>query len=119
MFILYGPHEDLLFSLGNGDLSICKQSRKNESSCQQNTFDYQEKKNVLIGREGEHNPFTVKRLQVWLLTQTDEQAKQTNKKLKQRKENQRKVLLDKESEYHNEINLLNKEHFLKNYIFLY
>ena len=42
-----------LLAIGNGDIIVKKKELKNNCSCKQVSFDYQGKKNVLIGRTGE------------------------------------------------------------------
>ena len=95
MFILYGPQEELLFSLGNGDLSICKQSRKNECFCQQNTYDYQEGKHPLFGNT--KTEFEVKRIQVFQMYETDELRKE-KEEVKKLSEKEKQLQFTQETE---------------------
>ena len=62
----YEEKESVLFSVGKGhDIHIMKKNQKNKCYCKQESFDYGELTNVLVGKEGKENPFTMKRIQVW------------------------------------------------------
>ena len=65
-FILFKEDSSKLFAFGKGnDILIMKSGGKSNCTCKQQSFDYQGNMNVLIGKEGNENPFTVKSLQVW------------------------------------------------------
>ena len=65
-FTLYNDTCDELFTVGDGyDICIMKDHCKETSYCHQISFYYGEKQNILVGKEGEDNSFTVQRIQVW------------------------------------------------------
>ena len=65
-FVLFKQNESTLFTLGSGnDICIMKENYKNQCYCFQESFDYQGKEKVLVGKDGMYNQFEVKRIQVW------------------------------------------------------
>ena len=80
-FILENQNAKTLFRFGLNDIKIYKKHYHNKSYCEQTSFNYDDDKNVLTGKEGKDEPFGVKHIQVWQMTETDKQ-----KKTKERKE---------------------------------
>ena len=62
---IYPKESKFLFTIGNNDVCIMKQEYSQRCYCVQSSFDYEGNKHVLVGKENEENPFTVKRIQVW------------------------------------------------------
>ena len=72
-FQLQKSTDDELFAFGGGnDIRIMKRNMKTQCYCSQSSFDYQGKVNILVGKEGKTNPFTVKRIQVFQMEETKE-----------------------------------------------
>ena len=74
-FFLYPKQNEILFRVGNTDIVIYKQFKSSHCSCDQYAFNYEEKENVFIGEE---TLFTVKRIQVYQMYQTEIQLKRMN-----------------------------------------
>ena len=51
--------------IGKEDIVIYKKEYFNLSYCKQSSFEYQGKKNALIGKEGNKNPFIPQRIVVY------------------------------------------------------
>ena len=64
-FLLHKQEHGVLFAIGGTDICIAKEDFKNKCWCKQFCFNYEGKQKVLVGKEGENNPFTVKRIIVW------------------------------------------------------
>ena len=109
-FQLYRSDEKYLFSIGGGeDISIKKKEMKSNNFCKQIVYDYKGKENVLIGKEGVENPFTVKQIQVWQMSETEIMKQQKMKgekeyeKIRERLfDEEKKILKEKENEIDNE-----------------
>ena len=72
-FTLYKKNWGVLFSIGRGnDICIKKENYKTKCYCNPLSFDYGNEPNCLIGGTGEEKPFTVKRIQVLQLRETEE-----------------------------------------------
>ena len=72
-FWLFPKDDKQLFGIGGCDIIINKEEYKNECCCFQFTFQYKQYKDVLIGKQGKTNPFTVKRILVFQMIETEEQ----------------------------------------------
>ena len=73
-FTLFKNDWNVLFTLGN-DIYIGKSNSKHQCLCVGNGYEYGEKTDVLVGKCGEDNEFTVKRIQVWQMYEDEEQKK--------------------------------------------
>ena len=76
---LYDQNAEVLFSIGGGDICIFKENLKDKCYCEQISFNYSGNKNTLIGREGKQFPFTVNRIQVWKMEDSEEQKQMKTK----------------------------------------
>ena len=73
-FILNKQNNGNLFAIGGGnDIAIMKDNFRTQCYCKQSSFDYERKEKVFVGKEGKENRFTVKRIQVWQMYETEEQ----------------------------------------------
>ena len=64
-FILFKSDLETLFSVGGGcDITIAKQNIANSCSCIQHSFNYRNLQNVLVGKTGDDNSFTIQRIRV-------------------------------------------------------
>ena len=64
-FTLYNKSRDWLFKIGWGhDICIFKKGSDRKHFCQQWSFNYEGIKTPLCGKEGEDNPFELKRFTV-------------------------------------------------------
>ena len=71
-FGLYKNNDWNLFNLG-GDIFIRKKNHCNQCICYANAYRYNEQRNILTGKIGKENPFTVKRIQVYQMSETPKQ----------------------------------------------
>ena len=77
-----------LFTFGNNDICIMKKNYESDCQCQQSAYNYEGKDNVFIGKQ---NYFTLKKLQVWQMIETEEQQKIREEKEKQIEEQQKEL----------------------------
>ena len=63
-FILAKQSVDVLFSVGSNDICIYKENNKTKCYCKASSFSYNDKEELLVGKIGFDNPFTVKRIRV-------------------------------------------------------
>ena len=61
-FMLFQDDDKMLFQVGEGDLFIPKQNYKHKSSINPHSFEYNGNENILTGKIGFKNKFTVKRI---------------------------------------------------------
>ena len=72
-FRMFDENDDCLFVIGDNDIVIMKEDLKNECFCEQNSFCYGELlRNLLVGKEGNENCFTVKRIVVVQMNEKSE-----------------------------------------------
>ena len=89
-FQLQKSIDDYLFVFGGGnDIRINKENSKSECYCNEESFDYQGKKKVLVGKE-KWCRYTVQRIQVWQMYETDEQKRKREEREKQEEIEQQK-----------------------------
>ena len=64
-FLLHKNDHGVLFAFGGTDIVIAKEEFKMKCWCKQYSFNYGDKHGILVGKEGEQNPFTIKRIVVY------------------------------------------------------
>ena len=69
VFDLFDDNNEKLFTIGKGDICLLKKDI-GKGWCKQHSFDYEGKESILIGKEGEDNTFTVKKIQVWQMIES-------------------------------------------------
>ena len=69
VFDLFDDSNEKLFTIGKGDICVLKKDI-GKGWCKQHSFDYEGKESILIGKEGEDNTFTVKKIQVWQMIES-------------------------------------------------
>ena len=71
-FMLFKSDMETLFSVGGGcDITIAKQNVCDTCFCVQHSFNYQNMKDLLVGRTGDNNFFTIQRIQVLQMMKTN------------------------------------------------
>ena len=105
---MYDYKNEILFDFGESDICIKKEKNKNECYCEQDAFDYQGNDNVFVGKEGSGNPFTVKRIQVWQMYETEEQK--SRREEQERQEEIEKQMKKKETPTNNNPKYLSELH---------
>ena len=63
--LIHKYDDEKLITIGKEDIVIYKKSKKDKCYCLQSSFDYGKERNVLIGKEGKNNPFTVDRVVIF------------------------------------------------------
>ena len=97
-FQLFPEDSDLLCIVGNSDICLYKHHMKDNCYCNQYAFDYKNKENVLIGSTGRNNPFTMKRLIVYQMYETEEQNQNHEQQKREKKENQKQLQIETENQ---------------------
>ena len=105
-FQLYKQDWGVMFSIGaENDICIMKENMKDQCFCNQSSFDYKNHESIFVGKEGEDNPFTLKRMQVWQMIETDElKQKKKERETNQLQEMNEKIL----TQYQKEIQSVEK-----------
>ena len=86
VFSLFNSYSEMLFGIGGeSDIVVMKKNYKNECRCIQNAFDYKGYENVLIGKSGIEKPWTVQRIRVYQMYETEELRKEIEALKKERK----------------------------------
>ena len=82
-FVLYPSNHELLFSMGKGeDICIYKENNKTSCYCTPLSYDYRGLDDVLVGKKGSSNPFTVKKITVLQMEiESDSLIKKEKRKL--------------------------------------
>ena len=94
-FQLWSNDSENLFIFGGGnDIKIRKQEYKEKCTCEQYSFDYNNNYEVLIGKEGKENPFTVKRILCWQMNESEQQKKKRIENQRIKISNENKELID-------------------------
>ena len=70
---LYCKSANHLFTVGDHDIIVYKKSLSDKCYCKQTSFDYNKNRNALVGKEGKLSTFTVNRIQVWQMSDTEVQ----------------------------------------------
>ena len=63
--MIHNQKDEKLITIGKEDIVIYKKTKKDKCYCLQTSFDYENERNVLIGKEGKNNPFTVDRVVIF------------------------------------------------------
>ena len=107
-FWLFPKEEERLFVVGGCDISIGKENSKDKCWCYQYSFHYHSMKQILVGKEGPQNPFTVKRILVFQMYETDEQMLMKYKRIILEEERNKldKMYEETMKNYSNEIKIL-------------
>ena len=71
---------EVLISIGMDDIMIPKKILSTIGFCSENSYDYQGYKNVFVGKTGNDEKFTTKRIQVYQMFETEELKKSNEEK---------------------------------------